>query len=69
MDADGAVDVGRTFRHRAHTGKPAHARADGEEMPDSLGARGIEHAVEFGGKVGEIEMAMAVDKHEPNLSD
>ena len=46
-----------------------HARTDGEEVAHALRARGVEHAVELGGEIGKIEMAMAVDKHGPNLSD
>ncbi len=69
MDADGAMDVARAFGDSANAREPRHARADGQEVADSLRARGIEHAVELGGEIGKIEMAMAVDKHGPNLSD
>ena len=69
MDADGAVDVGARSATARTPAKRDNARADGEEVPDALRARGIEHAVELGGEIGKIEMAMAVDEHGPNLSD
>jgi hypothetical protein len=69
MDTDRAVDIPRAFSDRADAREPRHARADGQEVADALGARGIEHAVEFGGEIWKIEMAMAVDKHRPNLSE
>ena len=69
MDAHRAVDVARTFGDRTDAGKPRHTRSDGQEVADALRARGIEHAVELGREIGKIEMAMAIDKHGPNLSD
>src|SRR6185436_1525109 len=69
MDAHGAMDVGRAFGDRPHAWKSRKPRSDRQEVPHTLRARGTEHAVDLAGEVGKVEMAVAVDKHGPNLSD
>ena len=69
MDADGAMDVVCAFGDRTDAREPRHAGANRQEVADALRACGFKHAVELGGEIGKIEMAMAVDKHGPNLSE
>src|SRR5262245_61183990 len=69
VDTDRAVDILRALGNRTNTREPRHTRPDRQKVAHALAARGIEHAVKLGGEVGKIEVAVAIDKHGPNLSD
>lgn len=64
MDADGApADVIETFRKRQHPIEARDVGADGQHHVDARFARPVNDAVEVVGKLGKIEMAVAVDQH------
>ena len=63
MGADRAEDVGKSLGDRQHLGVARDPRRDGDQAADAGRARAGDHAVELGGEIREIEMAMAVDQH------
>src|SRR5215475_4231543 len=69
MRAHRAIDAGESFGDRQDVAVASHARRDGHDPPDagSLGTR--HHAVELGGEVGKIEVAVAVNQHDRRPED
>ena len=63
MGADRAIDVRKSLGDREQCAEPPHPRRDGDDAPDAGGRRPRHDAVEVVGKIGKIEMAMAVDEH------
>ena len=64
MDADRAPDVVVALGDRAHLVELVEPRADGQHARDAGRAGAREHARLVAGKLGKVEMAMAVDQHQ-----
>ena len=65
MGADGAEHVGKTLGNGQNLCELAHPSRDGDHAADAGCARAGHHRVELGGKIGKIQMAVAIDKHGP----
>src|SRR4051794_17733214 len=63
MGADRAIDVRKPPGDVEQARQTPHPRRDGDDTPDPRGFGARDDAVEIIGKVGEIEMAVAVDEH------
>ena len=63
MRADRAKNIGKALCDRQHAGEAAHARRDGDKAPDAGVSGARDDRVELAGKIGKVEMAMAVDQH------
>ena len=63
MRADRAKNIGKALGDRQHLRVAAHPRRDRHHAADAGRARPRNHGVEFGGEIGKIEMAVAVDQH------
>ena len=62
MHADRAPHLRMVFREPAYAGEPAELGRDGDQRAHTRRLRAREHAVELVVKLGEIEVAMAVDE-------
>ena len=58
-----AKNLGETIRNRPQFGLSPNARRDRHHALDSGGASTADNGIELGGKIGEVEVAVAVDKH------
>ena len=63
MRAERAVDVGKALGDAEHLGMSFDSRRDGHDARNAGCLRAGNHGVELVGKIGEIEMAVAVDQH------
>ena len=63
MGADRAKHVRKTLGDRHHLAVPRDARRDRDQAADIGLARAADDGVKLGGKIGKIEMAVAVDQH------
>ena len=63
MGADRAKDIGEAVGDRQQFIVTAHARGDRDHPPDAGTTGAANHGVELVGKIGKIEMAMAVNQH------
>jgi hypothetical protein len=63
MGADRAIDVGKALGDGEHLRVPLDAGRDSDDARNAGGACARDDAVEFAGKVGKIEVAVAVDQH------
>ena len=63
MGADRAEHVGKALGDRQHLGVARNPGRDRDHAGDAGRAGAVDHAVELGGEIGKIEMAMAVDQH------
>ena len=69
MGADRAVHIAMRLDDLEQIGESPHPCRDGEHEPDAcaLGAR--QHGLALRGKVGKIEMAVAIDEHHGKMKD
>jgi hypothetical protein len=63
MGADGTENVGKTLGNRQHFRVTGNARRDRNQARNAGIARASDYGIELVGKIGKIEMAMAVDQH------
>jgi len=63
MGADRAIDVRKSLRDRKQRAETPHPRRYRDDAPYPGGFRARDNAVEIVGKVGKVEVAVAVDKH------
>ena len=63
MHADGRVQVRMRHGQRVHRGPIRQVHRDAQRVRDPRGGHGLEQRRQFGGELGEIEMAMGVDVH------
>jgi hypothetical protein len=63
MGADRAKDIGETICDRKQFILTANARRDRDHPSDAGGTRAGNYGVELVGKIGKIEMAVAVNQH------
>src|SRR4051812_27289214 len=63
MGADRAVDIWKPLDDFKQSIEPTHPRRDRDDAPDPGTFSARDDAVEIVGKVREIQVAMAVDKH------
>jgi len=64
MRADRAIDVVETLGDGAERGEFPDLGRDRHQARDLGGAGAREHGIELGGKIGKIEVAVAVDEHQ-----
>jgi hypothetical protein len=58
-----AIDLGKALGDAEHLGVPLDPHRDGDDAPNAGGAGARDDGVEFAGKIGKVEVAMAVDQH------
>ncbi len=61
--ADRAIDVGKALGDGQHLIVSAHAGRNRDHPLHTCRPRPTDDGVQLGGKIGKIEMAMAVDQH------
>ena len=64
MNAHRAPDIGMAFGDRAHLVELVEPRADGQHAGHARAAGARQHARLVAGKLGKVEMAVAVDQHQ-----
>jgi hypothetical protein len=63
MRADGAIDLRKALGDREQRVETPHPRRNGNDTSDASGFSAGDDTFQIVGKIGKVEMAMAVDKH------